>query len=133
MLNVLRWIAFIPAAFVASVIGSFFGTLTGGQVSEFIGFTTSGAFAALAFVIAGLLVAPIQTRSVKWVLIALSASLGAVSAYGSWLGDDRLKVATGLTMLFVSFGVGTFPLTDIPRVHPPASSVKSEPPDKTTD
>jgi hypothetical protein len=114
-LTALRWIAFIPAAFVASVIASFLGTLAGGRFSEFIGFTTSGAFAAFAFVIAGLTVAPVQSKTVKWVLIALSASLGAISAFGSWLGEDKLKVATGLSMLFFSFAIGTMPLTETSR------------------
>jgi hypothetical protein len=49
MLKAIRWLLFVPAAFVASVVGSIFGTFAGSQLSEFIGFALSGVIAAIAY------------------------------------------------------------------------------------
>jgi hypothetical protein len=116
--TVLRWLLFLPAAFVASVIGGFLGTLGGARFSEFIGFTTSGAFSAFAFVMTGMTVAPKRTRTVKWVLIIISALLGIVSAVGSWLGEDRLKMAIGISMVLSSFIFAAVPHDEVVRPSP---------------
>jgi hypothetical protein len=116
-LNGLRWIAFIPGAFLAAVIAGYLGTLVGSWTSEFIGFVTSGGFSAFGFVIGGLTIAPAKSKKVKWLLIVLAAVLGALSAYGSWHGDDKLKVATGLAMMLVALSLGSMPLTDVQRSH----------------
>jgi hypothetical protein len=69
----IRWLLFIPAAFVASVLASVLGNLAGSQMSEFIGFALSGAMAAIAFVTAGLWVAPRKGTLAKWTLITISS------------------------------------------------------------
>ena len=118
---------FLPAAFLASVIAGFVGTFAGQRFSEFIGFTTSGAFSAFGFVVGGLIVAPRQTKQVKWLLIILSALIGAVAAVGAWMGEDKLRVATGLTMLVISFALAGLPLSEVPQLNARATPPTDDP------
>lgn len=111
MLDAVRWVLFLPAALVlvASVVASALGNLAGGQLSEFIGFATSGAMGAAALIVAGLWTAPRPTNVVKWTLISISTALGVLSAIGTMFGDDKLKVTTGLCMAIVSLGFSKVP------------------------
>ena len=105
MLKAIRWLLFIPAAFVASVLASVLKNLAGSQISEFIGFALSGVMAAIGFIIAGLWVAPRRGTLAKWTLIAISSVLGLLSAAGSTFGDDKLKVTTGICMVIASLAL----------------------------
>ena len=104
MLDVIRWLLFLPAAFVGSVVASALFTTCGRMFSEFIALSTGGAMGAVAFILAGLWVAPKRNNVVKWTLIAISSVFGILSAAGSMLGDDKLKVTTGVCMALVSLG-----------------------------
>ena len=104
MLNTTRWLLFVPAGFIAAVVASVLGTVAGNQFSEFIGFSTSGALGAAAFIMVGMWVAPRKNNAVKWTLISVSTVFGILSAVGSMLGDDKLKVATGVSMAVISLG-----------------------------
>lgn len=104
MIDVIRWLFFLPAAFVAAVVASALFTIGGRIFSEFIALSTGGAMGAVAFIMAGLWVAPKKNNAVKWTLIAISTVLGVLSAAGSMLGEDKLKAATGVCMALVSLG-----------------------------
>lgn len=117
MLDVIRWLLFLPAAFAASVVASALFTISVRMMfSEFVAFSTGGAMAAVTFIIAGLWVAPRKNNAVKWSLIAISAILGILSAAGAMLGDDRLKVTTGVCMVLASLGFARMPPHKITRV-----------------
>src|SRR2546430_17706913 len=102
MLDVIRWLLFLPAAFVGSVLVSALFTIGGRMFGEFLGLSMGGAMGAVAFMMAGLWVAPKKNNLVKWALIAISTIFGILSAAGSMLGDDSLKVTTGVCIVLVS-------------------------------
>ncbi len=104
MISVIRWLLFLPAAFGASILASALFTIGGRMFSEFIAFSLGGAMGAVAFIMAGLWVAPKKNGAVKWTLIAISTVLGILSAAGSMLGEDKLKATTGVCMALVSLG-----------------------------
>ena len=113
MLTVLRWIAFLPAGFAAAVIaGALFG-FVGARFSEFIGFTTSGAISAGAFIYVGLVVAPKRNNIVKWTLIVPSVLFGIVSAIGDAQGDDKLRMSIGISMALCSLAFAAMPAAEI--------------------
>lgn len=113
MLTVLRWIAFLPAGFAASVIaGALFGCV-GALFSEFIGFTTSGAISAGAFIYVGLVVAPKRNNIVKWTLIVPSVLFGIGSAIGDAQGDDKLRMSIGISMALCSLVFAAMPAAEI--------------------
>ena len=115
MLTVLRWIAFLPAGFAAAVVaGALFG-FVGARFSEFIGFTTSGAISAGAFIYVGLTVAPKRNNIVKWTLIIPSILFGIVSALGDAQGDDKLRMSIGISMAVCSLAFAAMPVDEILR------------------
>jgi hypothetical protein len=102
----LRWLAFVPLAFIASVVAGAFGTF----VADFMGrapwfqHTVSGIFSGAAMILVGARVAPRRTQAVKWILIGLLAVLGVIAALGGLLGPDRTKALTGVTMVLTGLG-----------------------------
>jgi hypothetical protein len=115
MLTVLRWIAFLPAGFAAAVVaGALFG-FVGARFGEFIGFTTSGAISAAAFIYVGLMVAPKRNNIVKWVLIVPSVLFGILSAIGDAYGADKLRMSIGISMALSSLAFAAMPTEEIVR------------------
>jgi hypothetical protein len=102
MLAVLRWIVFLPAAFVASCIAGILMKWGGQFYSEFMGFVLSGAFSGGAFICVGLYVAPVRNNLVKWILIIISLLFGITATAGSAYSDDKLKMAIGISMVLFS-------------------------------
>lgn len=100
-MNFLRWVIYIPCGFMAALVGGWVGT-AGARFSEFVGFTTSGAFSAAAFIFVGLVVAPKRTNIVKWTLIIPSCLLGVLSAIGKFIGEDKLRMSIGISMAIFS-------------------------------
>ena len=77
IMTILRWLAFIPAGFVAAIIAGFLGNF-GASIFPgitWVAWSTSGAFSAAAFIFVGLRVAPARNRVAKWTLIILSLLL----------------------------------------------------------
>lgn len=102
-MNVLRWILFIPAAFVGGILASFLMRMGSFIFPEIIRLLVCGAGGAAGMVFFGLYVAPRKTQTVKWTLIVLAALLGLLSALGSLLaGEDKLEAAVGISMLLTA-------------------------------
>lgn len=105
-MKLFRWIAYIPAGFLASLIagvgGYYIGEITANRFmsgAEWPPATYSGGFSAVAFIAIGLNVAPMQTSKVKISLVVIAACFGATSFLGGLIGKgDPLM---GLAM-FVS-------------------------------
>lgn len=115
MLTVLRWIAFLPAGLAAAVFaGTLFG-FVGARFSEFIGFITSGAISAGAFIYVGLIVAPKRNNIVKWTLIIPSVLFGIVSAIGETQSGDKLRMSIGISMAVCSLAFAAMPAEEILR------------------
>lgn len=105
-MTVLRWIAFIPAGFVAAIIAGFLGNF-GASIFPgitWIAWSTSGAFSTAVFIFVGLKVAPRRNRIAKWTLIILTLILGLIAGLGSLLGDQPVSVFCGVAMILVSIG-----------------------------
>lgn len=101
-MTIIRWILFIPFGLLAAILGSYAGLLGGKMFGDFISFTTSGCFGALAFIFVGFKVAPLKNLFVKNTLIVCTVVMGVLSGIGSLLGDDKLKCATGFSMALVA-------------------------------
>jgi hypothetical protein len=103
---IIRWIFFLPAAFLASVLagalGSFITDLMGGAL--WYQHTMSGVFSGAAMILVGIRIAPQPSRGAKWALILLLLLLGTLATIGALLGTDRSKALTGLAMVFVGLG-----------------------------
>jgi len=117
MLTILRWIAFLPAAFVASIlvgtgfywVGTFFG--------EFYSYVMCGAGGAGAFIAVGLFVSPKRNNAVKWTLIVLSVLIGVLGAVAVALGDDdKLKMAEGISMAIFSLVFAYMPADEVAKL-----------------
>ncbi len=106
MLTFIRWLLFLPAGFAASVVCRFLFGSVGASFSEFLGFVTAGIVGAAAFVSVGLVVAPKRISPVKWTLVVASAIFGLVLTFQEMHGDDKLEMATGISMVLSSFAYG---------------------------
>jgi hypothetical protein len=116
-MKLFRWIAYIPAGILASLIagvgGSFIGEIAANRFmggAEWPAATYSGAFSALAFVVVGLNVAPVQTGKVKLSLIVIAACFGAASFLGGFIGENDPLV--GFAMLVSAIACLKFPLSE---------------------
>jgi len=98
-----RWIVFIPAAIAASVLAGVMGTVASKMASSPVWITwfVSGGMSGAALMITGLRVAPRANAVVKWALIILLLSLGLLSGLGSLLGQEPIRVMTGVAMVLV--------------------------------
>ena len=112
MLTVLRLVAYLPSGFIAAMVGGWVG-VAGARFCEFIGFTTSGAFSAAAFVCVGLAVAPKRNNIVKWTLVIPSFFVGVLSAIGESLSEDKLRMSIGISMAFCSIAFAAMPAKEI--------------------
>lgn len=117
MLAPIRWIGFLPCAFVASVAAGYLGFATvhllGGAL--WCAWAVSGLFSGFAFINIGLIVAPSTTDMVKWTLVILVSFLGLASALGALLvSAERSQAWAGLVMVIVAVFFVRLPL-DGPR------------------
>jgi len=117
---VLRWILFLPAAFIGGVTLSFLLRIGAFIFPEIVRLLACGAGGAAGIVFCGLYVAPRKTQTVKWILIVLAALFGLLSALGPLLaGQDKLDAVIGISMLLTAFGFsGMKPDTITPRAQP---------------
>ena len=122
MLTVLRWIVFLPAAFIASVIAGLFMRMAGGFYSEFMAFVFCGAFSGAAFIAVGLFVAPVRSELLKWILIIITILCGVADTYDKAHGDDKLKMATGISMVLFSLIFILLPADVIAKIVKDANS-----------
>ncbi|MEI6398733.1 MAG: hypothetical protein WCO71_08180 [Pseudomonadota bacterium] len=118
MLTVLRWIVFLPGAFIASFIMGcaivisenlstsmfFWSGFFSSEVSciEFIFFVACGAMFSWVFIFVGIFLAPVRSEMLKWILIIIAILCGVIDAYVNAYSDDKLKMATGISMVLVS-------------------------------
>ena len=114
-MSVIRWILFIPTAFVASVIiGALANKVAGSFIGlEWLGWTTSGGFSAAAFVFIGIKVAPGKSNGVKWVLIVITMLSGFLSAIGAFISDNPISSLAGIAMVLVGAGFTRMDVSEI--------------------
>jgi hypothetical protein len=114
-MRVIRWILFIPAAFVASVIiGALAKWVTDGFFGlEWLGWSTGGGFSAAAFIFIGIKVAPRKSNVVKWVLIVITLLLGLLSAFGAFIGDNPISSLAGIAMVLLGAGFARMDVSEI--------------------
>ena len=114
-MNVIRWVIFIPAAFVASVLTGTAGTYIAEHLYswKWLIWVVSGSFSAGAFIVVGIKTAPRITSAVKWSLFGLLLGLGAVSTIGSLIGDEPVRAFAGIAMMFIAGVSSMWSVTDI--------------------
>lgn len=101
----LRWMAFLPLGFVASVVAGAIGNLVIDQYfqSPWLTWTISGVFSGASFLYVGTEVAPTVNGVVKWVLIAIVGLLGAAALVGPLLsGREPERSLAGAAMIVVA-------------------------------
>ena len=113
-MKVIRWIGFIPLAFLGAVIAGVFGNFLGSVTNSFFALdmpyfaeSYSGAFSAITFVVVGLFISPNRTTIIKNILVGLIALIGILSAIGSFSSDGNI---TGLVMFVVALSLFTVKL-----------------------
>lgn len=125
-MRTIRWILFVPGAFVASVLagaagnllGSFWGSLFGWMTWDFLSedrlaWIFSGLFSGAAFVWAGAHIAPEVTRLVKWLLVGLLAVIGLMSVGGGFVeGGNRVAAWAGAMMVVIAVVYAQMPAGD---------------------
>ena len=110
-MKILRWIGFIPLAFVGVISAGIFGNMLGSVTNSCFALELSyfpeaysGAMSALAFILIGLFVSPDRTLMIKNILIVLTVLIGAISAIGSFTTDGNI---TGFVMVIVALSMFT--------------------------
>jgi hypothetical protein len=83
--KVLKWVLFIPAAFLASLLGELLFKFLMNMVflPNWLGWLISGGVAPVFFYITGSLVAPQNAKSVNWILKLLMFLLFSITFCGS--------------------------------------------------
>lgn len=116
MRTTLRLVVFLPLALVASVfaggaantMGEFFGG------STWYGWLLSGAASAWAFFYVAFRVAPLPSRAVKWICVAIVGTIGLLSALGPLLvGRNRVASLAGLVMLVIAIYYARRPVSSV--------------------
>lgn len=109
----IRWILFLPAAFLASLIAGAVGNYATSIVSHSAWFVwaVSGAFSGAAFLWAGSKVSPSSRPSfTKWSLVSVLAVLGAMSLAGGLLvGTDIGSGWAGAVMVVAALAAARVP------------------------
>ena len=102
-MTIVRWLLFIPAAFVVAVIvGALMNFVSQIFFPEWISWCISGAFSGAGFMLTGFKVAPRITRTVKWILILIVGVIGLMSAIGSLIGENKTAVLAGAIMVVIA-------------------------------
>ena len=120
-MNTLRWIAFLPTAFLASVIAGAIGHYLGGfagakffDEGSWVSWLVSGVVSGFVFVLVGIKVAPEKTNGVKLTLAVFVMALGGISVVGSLFGgEDQTAALAGIAMVLVSIGIIRTPVQDL--------------------
>ena len=118
-MRTLRWIAFIPIAFIASIIGGVFGHYFGifglamldDDYANIFAQVFSGLGSALTFVVVGIKIAAESTNRVKLVLAGIVIVLGGISALGSIFGGlEQASPLIGIAMVLAGIGIVRSPV-----------------------
>jgi hypothetical protein len=122
-MTALRWLFFIPLAFVASIAvgacGYWFGNISVryfdlGEIGEVISWTMSGIGSGIALILVGLKIAPVRNNKVKWVLVAIVMTFGTISAMGEFFGgDSKVGALAGVAMILIGIGVARTPVEEL--------------------
>lgn len=123
-MKVIRYIAFIPLALLASVIAGpigyysanivpapevFFPLVEGLELNWLL----SGLFSGFAFFVVGFKVAPVIGPPAKWSLVSIAFLLGLISAIGSASGEEAERAWAGIAVALAAFGVGGMSCGDL--------------------
>ena len=105
-MNVLRWVFFLPAGFVSSVLSGYLATtvteLFGG--ASWYSWMLSGAVSGVVFILVALAIAPKDHPVAKWVVFSVVVLLGVASALGPILvGKDMVRSLAGVAMAIAAF------------------------------
>jgi hypothetical protein len=114
-MTALRWLSFIPLAFLASMLAGavgywsvefsavrYFGLEESGRAIAWIG---SGLGSGFGFMLVGMKIAPLRNNKVKWTLVTIVVAFGTISAIGEFFGGDN-KVAALAGVATVMIGIG---------------------------
>lgn len=88
-MNFIRWILFIPLAFIAALLGSTILNLVwqfvlgDGKIMSGISWLLSGGIASYFWMLTGMIVAPIKNNRTKWILLSLLFLVSVLSIAGS--------------------------------------------------
>ncbi len=102
----LRYVLFIPAALLVSIVCGVFGNWLGNfgiwilEGNEILGWILSGALSGVFFVNTGMQVAPNATKTIKWIVLSVLFFLGGLSAL-SFFVSDGLSFIAGIMMILV--------------------------------
>lgn len=125
-MRTVRWILFLPGAFVASLVAGVVGNLIGNfwgtyfdwmtpwfLTAEQLAWLISGLLSALTFIWAGALIAPKVSSTVKWLLVGTVIVLGLASTLGGFVeGGNPVASLAGLAMIAIGIGYARIPLED---------------------
>jgi hypothetical protein len=122
-MTALRWLFFIPLAFVASIAAGACGYWCGnisvryfglGASGEVISWTMSGIGSGFALIVVGLGIAPVRNNKVKWTLIAIVVAFGTISAIGEIFGSgNKVGAVAGVSMILVGIGAVRMPVEQL--------------------
>lgn len=113
-MTILRWILFLPAAFIVSImLGGLINFVSQSLFPEWISWASSGAFSGMGFIMTGLKVAPRVTKTVKWSLIIIVGLLGFLSVIGSLIGDNKIAALAGVVMVFIAISFVNTPVDEL--------------------
>ncbi|SRR6266496_90588 len=115
-MTALRWITFLPLAFVASVLigaaASWFSGILHG--SEWYVWLISGVASGWVFFFVALHVAPTASDFVKWACVLIVGILGLVAALGPLMsGRERISSLAGVAMLGMAVYYARLPVDAI--------------------
>jgi len=116
MYRFVRWIAFLPLAFGASVligaIATWLSTLFG--ASSWYIWLVSGAASGTAFFFVALQVAPSASPIVKWTSVMVVGILGLLATLGPLMtGNEPMRSLAGAVMVFLAVYYARRPMTAI--------------------
>jgi len=120
----LRWLFFIPLAFVASLLAGVFAYWFGTfmivryydlyDIGEVIAWFGSGLGSGFAFIFVGMRIAPIKNNKVKWTLVAITMTLGIISAIGGFFGGGNHVVGlAGVAMVLIAYAAARSPVEQL--------------------
>ena len=108
-MHILRWIAFLPAAAVAGLLGGKLGEIFGILASHGESWFSSlfgGLLLATCFIMVGLKVAPSRHNVVKWILIVFCVIFGVMVVIGGFLSNETenaLAAGVGEILIALAF------------------------------
>lgn len=116
MYRFLRWIAFLPLAFGASVLIGAIATWVSTQfgASSWYIWLLSGAASGTAFFLVALHVAPSTSPIVKWTSVTVVGVLGLLATLGPLMtGHEPMRALAGAAMVLLAVYYARRPMTAI--------------------